>query len=143
MSKYSSMLRDPRWQKKRLEIMERDKFTCLSCGAKDKTLNVHHMYYRTGKKVWEYESDSLKTLCEDCHELLAGDKKEFEETICGLEIQTIRDLFSIGVLFAQYGIEPLRLFRMFGDPEVEEQFVKAFVALVKLGCAKTEHKGKQ
>lgn len=141
MSKYSSMLRDPRWQKRRLEIMERDKFTCQLCHSKDKTLNVHHMYYRTGKKVWEYDDESLKTLCEDCHKLLSGDKESFEELICGLEIQTIRDIFDIGVLFAEYGIEPLHIHRLFHDPEIEEQFVKAFVALARLGCATAQNKG--
>lgn len=28
---YSQKLRDPRWQKKRLEILERDSFTCQHC----------------------------------------------------------------------------------------------------------------
>jgi len=65
---YSAMYRDPRWQKKRLEIMERDEFRCCSCGATDKTLNVHHAYYEKGKKPWEYDNKMLLTLCEDCHE---------------------------------------------------------------------------
>lgn len=32
-----------------------------------KGLNVHHTYYTKGCKPWEYENDSLVTLCEDCH----------------------------------------------------------------------------
>ena len=32
-----------------------------------KGLNVHHTYYIKGHKPWEYENDSLVTLCEDCH----------------------------------------------------------------------------
>lgn len=32
-----------------------------------KGLNVHHTYYTKGHKPWEYEDDSLVTLCEDCH----------------------------------------------------------------------------
>lgn len=32
-----------------------------------KGLNVHHTYYIKGCKPWEYENDSLVTLCEDCH----------------------------------------------------------------------------
>lgn len=67
MSNYSELLRDPRWQKKRLEIMQRDNFRCLQCGSKVKTLNVHHQYYVKGRSPWEYGNDSLLTLCEDCH----------------------------------------------------------------------------
>lgn len=70
MSKRSSMYRDSRWQQKRLEIMERDNWTCRSCGASgDGTfLNVHHAYYEAGCKPWEYDNDLLITWCEDCHE---------------------------------------------------------------------------
>ena len=64
---YIQKLRDPKWQRKRLEIMNRDDFTCQECSAKDKTLNVHHLIYRKGCDPWEYEPHELKTLCEDCH----------------------------------------------------------------------------
>ena len=52
----------------RLEVMERDNFTCLDCGATDRTLNVHHTYYLKGRSPWDYEPESLRTLCETCHE---------------------------------------------------------------------------
>lgn len=64
---YIEKLRDPRWQKKRLEIMSRDDFSCQKCGDDSSTLNVHHGYYRTGNQPWEYPNSSLTTLCEDCH----------------------------------------------------------------------------
>lgn len=60
--------KSPKWQKKRLEIMQRDKYTCQCCGEKEKMLNVHHKEYISGKKVWEYENDNFITLCENCHE---------------------------------------------------------------------------
>ena len=69
-SSYSSMLRDARWQRKRLEIMERDDFKCRACGRDENagiTFNVHHAYYEKGKKPWEYDSDMLVTLCSECH----------------------------------------------------------------------------
>jgi hypothetical protein len=65
---YSDKLKDPRWQKKRLEIMEHDHFSCTSCGATDRTLNVHHGYYRKGTDPWDYDDRTLWTMCEDCHE---------------------------------------------------------------------------
>ena len=70
-SEFFAQYRDPRWQKKRLEIMERDEFSCQSCQSKDNTLNVHHCVpYRKETKPWEYENDELITLCEDCHKEL-------------------------------------------------------------------------
>lgn len=64
---YSEKLRDPRWQKMRLLVMERDGFRCRQCNAKDKTLNVHHLIYEKGKEPWECGPEVLVTLCEDCH----------------------------------------------------------------------------
>jgi len=66
---YSLLLKDPRWQKKRLDILSRDDWACRECGNREKTLNVHHCYYIYGKKPWEYSDDSLITLCEPCHEV--------------------------------------------------------------------------
>jgi 5-methylcytosine-specific restriction endonuclease McrA len=65
---YGELLRDPRWQRKRLEVMQREDFTCQNCGAKNQTLNVHHRYYAKGMKPWEYDDDTLHCLCEPCHE---------------------------------------------------------------------------
>jgi hypothetical protein len=64
---YSEKLRDPRWQKKRLEILQRDNFTCLLCGDKETELHIHHEEYIRGRKPWEYENSKLKTLCKHCH----------------------------------------------------------------------------
>lgn len=64
---YAEMLKDPRWQKRKTEILTRDNFTCQLCGSKDKTLHVHHKYYLENHKPWEYSGNVLVTLCEDCH----------------------------------------------------------------------------
>lgn len=66
---YGELLKDPRWQRKRLEVLQRDEWTCKSCFAADKTLHVHHKFYLSGKAPWDYEDTHLITLCEDCHEL--------------------------------------------------------------------------
>ncbi len=65
--RYSEKRRDPRWQRKRLEIMGRDDFTCQQCGSTTSTLNVHHRYYEPGRDPWDYPNGALITLCEDCH----------------------------------------------------------------------------
>ena len=63
---YSDELLDQRWRSKRLQILKRDGFKCTVCGSLDK-LTVHHTYYRTGKRPWQYPNDALLTLCDKCH----------------------------------------------------------------------------
>lgn len=65
---YSKKLKDPRWQKMRLEILSRDGFKCLVCGDGNSTLHVHHCYYVSGRDPWEYGQRALKTLCSKCHD---------------------------------------------------------------------------
>ena len=67
MGEYSDKLKDPRWQRKRLEILERDDFTCQSCMDSESTLVVHHRYYEN-VEPWEYPNEALVTLCANCHE---------------------------------------------------------------------------
>lgn len=64
---YAELLKDPRWQMKRLEILQRDNFTCQHCGRKDKELHVHHTKYKRRAKPWEYDNKYLITLCKKCH----------------------------------------------------------------------------
>lgn len=76
MSSYTEKLKDPRWQKMRLKVMEYAKFRCQICGAKERTLHVHHSYYAKGKEPWEYPAGSLICVCEVCHEKLHPERKE-------------------------------------------------------------------
>lgn len=69
---YSEKLKDPRWQKRRLFIFERDQWACQCCGDKETSLNVHHKKY-VGDP-WESPEDQLVTLCEDCHEIISIQK---------------------------------------------------------------------
>lgn len=63
---YRKLLKDPRWQKKRLEILERDNFTCRDTGATDEELHVHHCWYARGAP-WETPNEYLLTLCASAH----------------------------------------------------------------------------
>lgn len=65
---YLKKLKDPRWQKRRLEILERDGWQCQSCGDTKNTLHVHHTAYFHNCDPWLYPDILLITLCEECHE---------------------------------------------------------------------------
>ena len=73
MSEYSEKLKDPRWQKKRLEILKRDVWTCRSCMSKEKTLQVHHIFYLPNIDPWDIPDGFLITFCESCHKPDQGD----------------------------------------------------------------------
>lgn len=64
---YKEQIKSPKWQKRRLEIMQRDNFTCQLCGDTESMLNVHHLCYHKKRNIWEYEDWELITLCENCH----------------------------------------------------------------------------
>jgi hypothetical protein len=66
--KYWKQLKDPRWQKLRLQIMQRDNFVCFICCDSTSPLNVHHLEYDDAAEgAWDYMPDKLVTLCEHCH----------------------------------------------------------------------------
>jgi len=79
---YWEKLKDPRWQRKRLEIMGRDSFMCMSCGDKDNTLNVHHKTYKKGAEPWEYNDENFITLCDDCHTSIHDGIEEIKMNMC-------------------------------------------------------------
>jgi 5-methylcytosine-specific restriction endonuclease McrA len=61
------MLRDPRWQKKRLKILEKNKFQCFECGNTERELHIHHCWYEHQLKPWEYHDSCYLVLCKECH----------------------------------------------------------------------------
>lgn len=63
---YYNALKDPRWQKKRLRVFERDGWKCRKCGSTRTTLHVHHLKY-TRKYPWNEPIKHLITRCERCH----------------------------------------------------------------------------
>ena len=74
---YQQKLLDPRWQKFRLKILERDGFKCVHCGDDKQTLHAHHTYYEQGGvDPWEYEDTFIITLCSTCHNDLHTKQKE-------------------------------------------------------------------
>lgn len=64
---YKKLLKHPKWNVKRKEILKRDKLVCRRCGRKNCMLHVHHKYYIEGKLPWEYPNSCFLTLCKKCH----------------------------------------------------------------------------
>jgi len=78
--KYIEKLKNPKWQKKRLEILNRDNFKCRNCESDEKCLQIHHLIYNDCEP-WEYENRNLITLCEDCHK-----EEEFQKNFTNMGI---------------------------------------------------------
>lgn len=64
---YATKLKSPLWQRRRLEIMQRDSFKCKRCGNDHLELQIHHKDYWPGRRPWEYPDGDLITLCVRCH----------------------------------------------------------------------------
>lgn len=111
MSAYSERLKHPMWQRKRLEILERDEFRCTGCGADDRQLHVHHLFYSKGREPWDYPSLSLTTLCHECHDVAHGEGREGNEAaIHALRSLGVRDegMWQLGLSLSMVTHEGMR-----------------------------------
>ena len=64
---FKEQIKHPKWQKKRLDILERDEYICQNCHVDDETLHVHHFTYKSNTNLWDYDNNNLITFCERCH----------------------------------------------------------------------------
>lgn len=92
---YSEKLKDPRWQRKRLEIFQRDNWTCQKCEDTKSPLVVHHRFYLLDHEHWDYPDDLLVTLCERCHNDYFENIKAAESII----LQSLKRKFFIDELY--------------------------------------------
>ena len=97
---YSDKLKNPKWQKKRLEILNRDKFTCCFCGDKETELHVHHKSYKSNP--WESDNKELQTICKHCH-LLTHRLDDITEFKVIKHYDTILHIWTI-LLFCKTGV---------------------------------------
>ena len=65
---YQDQLKSPKWQKKRLDILNLRGFKCEKCNCEENQLHVHHRFYLKNRKAWEYDNDVFQVLCHICHE---------------------------------------------------------------------------
>lgn len=104
---YAQKLADPRWQRKRNQVLERDNYTCKLCGDNSNTLHVHHIAYNHGEP-WEIDTRLLVTLCAPCH----GKETEQIKSAFTLLINTLkksglmsRDVYRLSEVFDEVKIE--------------------------------------
>jgi len=83
---YAEQLKSPKWQKKRLEILSRDNFTCHNCGDTESQLHVHHGYYDKSLKLWEYQNETLHTVCFSCHSEMHSVLENLKDKIGELQL---------------------------------------------------------
>lgn len=82
----------PKWQKKRLELLQMADFACEDCGAADETLEVHHKHYIKGKKPWEYDDIAYEVVCTGCHKKRTKVKRainDFWQYFSGADLERI------------------------------------------------------
>ena len=99
---YAQKLRDPRWQKLRLEVLSITDFHCEICGDGESTLHVHHKQYLKGKEPWDYSPSQLSALCENCHSILHDGPDDLSEIISSLPLDGPGSRLEIAALIAGY-----------------------------------------
>jgi hypothetical protein len=117
--KYSEKLKDPRWQKKRLEVLQRDEFMCVTCQNTEEMLCVHHLDYIKGIEPWDYPIECLVTLCKSCHDYEYETRPSYEAML--LNILKLRgymadDLYSF--------VSGLNALEMEYPPDVMAKFIE-------------------
>jgi hypothetical protein len=125
---YSEKLKDPRWQKKRLEIMQRDEFKCQICFHDDRTLHIHHYFYENYKEPWDYDNDTLITLCETCHSREKEARTTAESRL--LDILKKRKFNAVDLFLLSDGFEVIN----------SKMINKIFSILVLAVCKSNQHK---
>ena len=135
MPTYSEKLKDPRWQKMRLKVLDRDDWACQICGDNESTLHVHHRYYKKGCNPWDYPMESLVVLCEGCHDSEREGRKGVEATL----LDAMREKFfasdvldfAIGIHFMKFCFPPEVVASAFSwafqQPELQKMVIDAYI----------------
>lgn len=108
---YFQKLKDPRWQKRRLQIFERDRWKCQQCLSDEKPLHVHHLFYpnilfddpKEGTIIrkaepWEAPDEALITICEGCH-LESTELQDYQHALLQAVYRYVRPSELLGFSF--------------------------------------------
>jgi len=133
--KYSDKLKDPRWQKKRLSILERDDWTCQYCEDNESTLHVHHLNYAT-EDPWDEENNNLVTICESCHKKEHKHRERYEKELLYLLKNKLYSAYDLEILCEGLRIEQIGYKRnlisaVIGQIRVSPKFQNTVVELFR------------
>ena len=131
---YGEKLKDPRWQKKRLEILERDDWTCQGCWATEKTLHVHHLAYTNNP--WDAEAEDLMTLCDSCHDRLHKNKADYQRVMAefGASLDE-NDLQNLKQCVCGSGLEACRILKALAFITHDDQHLSLIEGLIEIKAA--------
>lgn len=96
---YHQKLLDPRWQKLRLQVLERDNWSCELCQDKETTLHIHHFCYRTSGNPWESELDELITYCKHCHAFVEINNYKIGHPYKVIKVKITEDIVGLAVFY--------------------------------------------
>jgi hypothetical protein len=68
-SSFTQKFHDPRWIKKRTELLHAYDFTCVKCGAANGHALVHRIKHVPHLDPWNYPDHLLQVLCRDCQKI--------------------------------------------------------------------------
>ena len=108
---YSDKLKDPRWQKKRLEVLQSAGFRCESCFTIEDALNVHHIYYEKDRAPWDYSDDAYLVLCDKCHKRWHNLKFGLDRALCMMTIDQLHDIVSMVTELGMMGPSDTAIFK--------------------------------
>jgi hypothetical protein len=100
---YAQQLRDPRWQRRRLEMLNAAEWKCQECLDGFQTLHVHHKIYHKNAAPWDYGDHELIVLCEFCHEGRHQWKSKLQLAIGELEQSELERLLGYAQTIAVFG----------------------------------------
>lgn len=78
---YAEKLKHPKWQKKRLQVLNKYGFMCNMCWDDETELHVHHKSYLPNTDPWDYPITNFQVLCKNCHCIVEWAKQEGAEII--------------------------------------------------------------
>jgi hypothetical protein len=75
MPSYSEKLKDQRWQRKRLQLLEEANWKCQrarceSLNPEKDSLHIHHKFYLRNTDPWDYPEHAYYVVCEKCHAIV-------------------------------------------------------------------------
>ena len=81
MATLAEKLKDPRWQTRRLKILQRDEWACQLCSDMSAILVVHHRYCIEAGDPWDAPDEAFVTLCQRCNEREQTDREHAEQAL--------------------------------------------------------------